>query len=207
MGPGEGPVLSIPMEKQALRKQMMEARAELGGAKRERLSALAQAALMSAPAFGSARTVLLYQAFRDEVATEAIAAEAVAAGKRLALPRVIKESRGLVLHQYSGDPATLAIGAYGIQEPCPEWSVVNPGEVDLVVVPGVAFDRAGNRLGYGGGYYDRLLPLVRSANPAVCLIGLAYSFQLVLALPADPHDIPVDLVATDAGLLHPVIRT
>ncbi|HWI50966.1 MAG TPA: 5-formyltetrahydrofolate cyclo-ligase [Symbiobacteriaceae bacterium] len=187
------------MEKTELRKFMMERRLAQAPAERERLSLAAQAALIGSPAFAAARLVLLYIAFRGEVATEAIAAAAVAAGKGLALPRVIREPRGLVLHAYNGDPATLARGAYGIAEPRPDWPVVAPAAVDLVVVPGVAFDRTGGRLGYGGGYYDRLLPEIRAAHPGAMLVGLAYDCQVTDGLPRDPHDIPVDGLATELG--------
>ena len=185
------------MDKTSLRHTLLERRSALSPADRQRMDAAAQQALVDLPAFRQARTVLLYQAFRGEVDTAAIATAALAAGKRLALPRVIKEPRGLVLHAYSGDPATLKRGAYGIAEPYPEWPVVSLAAVDLAVVPGVAFDPAGNRLGYGGGYYDRLLPDLRQANPRAVLIGLGYRFQLLPALPLDPHDIPLDGVATD----------
>lgn len=185
------------MDKTSLRQAMLARRSALSPADRQRMGAAAQQALIDLPAFRQARTILLYQAFRGEVDTAAIIAAALAAGKRLALPRVIKEPRSLVLHAYSGDPATLQRGAYGIAEPRPEWPVIPLETVDLAVVPGVAFDPAGNRLGYGGGYYDRLLPDLRRANPQAVLIGLAFRFQLMTDLPVDPHDIRLDGVATD----------
>lgn len=189
------------MDKAALRREMIARRLALAPAERDRLARAAQEALIGADAFAQARVILLYQAFRGEVATDLVAATAAAQGKRLALPRVQQEPRRLWLHAYSGDPATLIRGAYGIEEPDPDWPLVAPAEVDLVVAPGVAFDRQGNRLGYGGGYYDRSLPEIRAANPAARIIGLAYHFQIVPALPTDAHDIPVDGVATDAGLV------
>lgn len=180
---------------------MIQRRTAIGEAERVRRSLAAQQALIASDWFRQARTIVLYSAFRGEVLTQLIAAAAGAVGKRLALPRVQKQPRRLLLHAYSGDPATLAQGAYGIAEPQPDWPLVELGEVDLVVVPGVAFDRRGNRLGYGGGYYDRLLPEVKTANPAAALAGLAYGFQLVPALPAEHHDTPMDAVATEDGLL------
>lgn len=187
------------MEKAELRRSLLELRTLLDPAERQRLSALAQAALIGSEPFQAARTILLYDAFRGEVATEAIAAAAVAVGKDLVLPRVIKAPRGLVLHRYNGDPGTLAVGAYGIREPRADWPVVAPAAIDLVVVPGVGFDPAGNRLGYGGGYYDRLLPDLRAANPAVILVGLACRIQVVDRLPSDPHDVRMDALALENG--------
>lgn len=183
------------MEKDALRKELLARRQALAPDVRERCSHAAQEALIGSAAFAAANQILIYIAFRGEVGTERIARAAVAAGKGLVLPRVVKEPRGLVLHAYSGDPATLAPGAYGIMEPRPAWPVLAPAEVDLVVVPGVAFDRSGGRLGYGGGYYDRLLPGLRHAR----LVGLAFECQVVDRLPHDPHDMSVDGLATELG--------
>lgn len=180
---------------------MLAQRAGLDPMEHHRLSELAQAALIGSDAFQQAQMVLIYAPFRGEVAIDRVEAAAVAAGKGLTLPRVHKAPRGLTLHAYSGDPTTLAKGAYAIPEPRPEWPTVAPGDVDLVVVPGVAFDPQGNRLGYGGGYYDRFLPELKAANPGAVLLGLAFGFQVVGALPRDPHDVPLDGVATDRGLL------
>lgn len=177
----------------------MAARVGLALSDRSRLSLAAQEAVLRTAAFQAAGSVLLYAPIRGEVETELLARAALAAGKRLVLPRVHQEPKGLVLHAYSGDPATLVKGAYGIREPAADWPEVGLAAVDLVVVPGVAFDGHGNRLGYGGGYYDRFLPEVRKANPKVSLVGLAYGFQVVESLPAEAHDIPMDGLATEAG--------
>lgn len=189
------------MDKKALRQEMLARRSALEPEERERLSRAAQEALVGSGWFQQARLILLYDPIRGEVGTEVIAAAALAVGKRLALPRVQRQPRRLWLHAYPGDPGSLVTGAYGILEPDPSWPLVAYGEVDMVVVPGLAFDHAGTRLGYGGGYYDRLLPDLRAANPAVRLIGLAYGFQVVNALPRDPHDVAVDGVCTEPGTL------
>ena len=94
------------------------------------------------------------------------------------------------LRTYSG-PGNLAIGAYGIEEPTGEF-FTDYSAIDLIVVPGVAFDRKGNRLGRGKGYYDRLLPQIPSAYKA----GICFSFQIVEEIPAEPFDICMDEVIT-----------
>lgn len=200
MGPGAGPVLPIQM-KQKIRTEMIERRRALTVAERQLRSEAAQVSLILGDTFRHARLILLYHPFRGEAETGLIAREAVTAGKRLALPRVQMMPKQLWLHAYSGNPDDLVAGAFGILEPDPASPLVEAAEIDLVVVPGVAFDPRGNRLGYGGGFYDRTLPLIRQANPAVRLIGLAYGFQVVARLPPDPHDIPVDGLATDDGLI------
>ncbi|HEY3365814.1 MAG TPA: 5-formyltetrahydrofolate cyclo-ligase [Symbiobacteriaceae bacterium] len=186
------------MAKAELRRAMIERRMGLPAAERMALSRAAQAWVVGSGAFIRARLVLLYEPFRAEAETGLIAAAARAQGKRLALPRVVRQPRGLVLHLWQGEPAA---GAYGIREPDPTWPQVAPGEVDLAVVPGTAFDPSGRRLGYGGGYYDRLLPEIRASNPDAVFIGLAYPFQMVPALPAESHDVPLDGVATAVGLV------
>lgn len=189
------------MQKSEWRKRMIEQRLALGPEERQRLSLAAQESVTGSAAFTRAALVLLYEPVRGEVATERIAAAAVAAGKGLALPRVQKSPRRLWLHRWDGDPASLHTGAYSIREPDPAWPQVAPGEVDLVVVPGTVFDRAGGRLGYGAGYYDRLLREIRTARPQAVFIGLAYPFQVVDGLPQEAHDVPLDGVATASGLI------
>jgi 5-formyltetrahydrofolate cyclo-ligase len=182
------------MEKRRLRKEMIAARQALPPAVQAERSRRAQEALIRTPWFAQARTVMLYLPFRGEVQTDLLVGAARAAGKRLVLPRVQQEPKKLWLHRWEGEPV---VGAYGILEPAPTWTLVDPAEVDLVAVPGVAFDPAGNRLGYGGGYYDRTLPLMVHA---VC-VALAYRFQVVPSLPADPHDMPLHGIATEEGLI------
>jgi 5-formyltetrahydrofolate cyclo-ligase len=187
--------------KAAQRTKMLLLRSALPAQVRSEWDRLAQATLIESAWFAQSQTVLLYDAFRGEVTTDAIALAGLALGKRLVLPRTSKSDRKLWLHHYPGSPSALVEGAYGIKEPEATWPMVAEAEIDLVVVPGVAFDRQGNRLGYGGGYYDRLLPALRHANLGVRLVGLAYGFQVVEQLPSDPHDIAMDNVATEQGLL------
>lgn len=189
------------MDKKALRDALISARQGLGVDERERLGHLAQKALVASPWFAQARRILLYLPIRGEVDTREITRKALAEGKGLALPRVVRVPKGLALHAWSGSSEELEPGAYGILEPRADLAQVELGQIDLVVVPGVGFDRKGNRLGYGGGYYDRTLPLIRQANPQATLLGLAYSLQVVEALPVGPHDIALDGVVTDAGIV------
>lgn len=189
------------MFKEKLRLEINAQRQALAPELSKHLSDVACAAVVAAPAFAVARIVLLYWAFRGEVSTVPLAEAARVAGKRLALPRVRRRPKGLDLHLWSGDPAALVAGSYGIAEPDPAWPLADPSQIDLVVVPGVAFDRRGARLGYGGGYYDRTLPLVKAANKNGVAVGLCYGFQLVERLEVEPHDQFVDAVATEHGLL------
>jgi len=139
--------------------------------------------------FTRARCVALYCALPDEPDTRE-ALEAWSRTRRVVVPRV----EGDVMNFCDYDPATLVTGAFGIAEPGPHARSCPPEEIDLVIVPGMAFTREGVRLGRGRGYYDRYL-----ASPPLHArtIGVCFAASLVEAIPAEPHDIRMDRVISD----------
>lgn len=145
------------------------------------------ARLEAHPAFRQAQTVLLYHSLKDEVQTHAFI-EKWSRQKRIILPVVA--GHVLELRIYTG-PGDLSIGSYGIAEPTGEL-FTDYVSIDLAVIPGVAFDLAGHRLGRGKGYYDKLLPLL----PSALKIGLCFPFQLVEKVPAEPFDICMNIIIT-----------
>lgn len=157
--------------------------------------------LWNLAAYQRAGSLMTYVAFKKEVQTEAIIREALSQGKKVAVPLCSRPERQLIASRLLDFPGDLAPGTWGIPEPKPETlRPLDPCSLDLVLVPGVAFDRQGYRLGYGGGYYDRFLK--RLAPGCVC-VGLAFSLQVVDVLPREDHDRPVDLVITEAGIFGP----
>ncbi len=94
-------------------------------------------------------------------------------------------------------------GPFGLSQPVAESPLVEVELVDAVIIPGVAFDACGSRLGYGGGYYDRLLPRL---GPDCMRIGFAFAEQILAEIPAEPHDAVVDLVVTQNGVIRPPAR-
>lgn len=140
------------------------------------------------PRFKSAQTVLLFHSLPDEPCTHQLIRSA-AAEKTVLLP-VVVDGETLELREYRGEH-TLAGGAFGILEPGGE-NFTNFGRIDLAVIPGVAFDAHGNRLGRGKGYYDRLLQRLAPYN--VPTLGMCFDFQKLPSVPAEPHDIAVDEV-------------
>jgi 5-formyltetrahydrofolate cyclo-ligase len=117
-------------------------------------------------------------------------------GARLALPVLAGRGKPLIMRAWvSGEP--LSAGVWGIREPEPEAAEVNP---DILLVPLVAFDRAGHRIGYGGGYYDRTIAQLR-ARKAVIAVGLAFATQEVPAVPTTPRDERLDLVLTEREVI------
>lgn len=138
-------------------------------------------------ALASCEVVMLYSALADEVPTQTLMDELVALGKTVLLPRVINET-DMELRRYTGKQ-DLQEGAYGIMEPTGEL-FTDYGTIDVAIIPGMAFDAEGHRLGRGKGYYDRFLVRV----PNLYKIGLCFSWQMVDHIPCDQHDIRMDKI-------------
>lgn len=146
------------------------------------------AALEAHPAFRAANTVLLYHSLNDEVDTHAFIRK-WSNKKRILLPVVVGDD--LELRIYTGPENMSICNIYGIEEPTGE-TFTDYAAIDFIVVPGVAFDTKGNRLGRGKGYYDRLLPRIPTAYKA----GICFPFQLVEEIPAEPFDVRMDIIIT-----------
>ena len=144
-------------------------------------------ATLSKRELSTSNIILLYSALPDEVPTQALMDDLVAQGKTVLLPRVIND-RDMELRRYTG-PQDLQEGAYGILEPTGE-RFTDYDAIDVAIVPGMAFDAEGHRLGRGKGYYDRFLSRV----PHLYKIGLCFSWQMVDHVPCDEHDIVMDEV-------------
>jgi 5-formyltetrahydrofolate cyclo-ligase len=161
---------------------------------RARFGELVEANLFALPKVAAARTVLLFYSFGSEVATRGMAERALAEGKRLLLPYL--DEGGMEAAEVRSRDDLIPSG-YGPREPVRRVAV-DPAEVDVVVAPGLAFDRQGRRLGYGGGHYDRYLARLGSAATR---IGIGFSVQVVDRVPDGPGDETVDLVVTDEGVI------
>jgi len=158
-------------------------------------SAVITRQIIGLPIFDAAGTLCSFMAFGTEVHTAEIIRAALDQGKRVALPRTVKAECRLVLHQID-NLDRLHPGPYGILESAPDAPVVDPAEVELFIIPGAAFDPAGNRIGYGVGYYDGLLASIQGRRVAV-----AFALQIVPQVPAAEHDVPMDLIVTECGII------
>jgi 5-formyltetrahydrofolate cyclo-ligase len=184
--------------KVALRRRMLGLRDTLPADAHARAAAALAARIAVLPSFLRARVVLLTLAFRSEWDTTPLVLTALAAGMTVAVPRVDPFARMLALHAIANVERDIEVGYQGIPEPRAHCPPVTPAVIDWVLVPGVAFDAAGRRLGYGGGYYDRLLPLL----PAdAARVAGAFDLQIVELVPAAPHDLRVDSVVTESRTL------
>ena len=150
--------------------------------------------LFELPEFKKAGTIMFYAAKGKEVRTEEMIKESLKMGKRVAVPIGKVRERDLI-PSFLTDYGELAPGAYGILEPREEHRRLVPlKKLELIIVPGVAFDRQGNRLGWGGGFYDNFLGRIPSGVPR---LGLAFELQIVESLPIGEEDIPMDGIITE----------
>src|SRR3954447_4483651 len=170
------------MDKVALRQRMRMVRDVV----EDRLIRSVQlwAKVAEQPEYQRAGTVMAFVAFGTELDTDPLFARLAVEGKRLVLPRV--EASGIV--PADGDTPLIA-SKFGVVEP--SGPAIDVAEIDLVIVPGLAFTLAGDRLGYGRAYYDRFLPTVRAPS-----IGVCFTEQLVDEMPVEPHDVRVDMVVS-----------
>lgn len=180
---------------------MGQARAGLDGAERGARSQAACARLLNLPELAdlSGRTVAGYVALdeKGELDPSPALREIAARGARVAYPRVCGPASPLAFHLADG--AAWVAGRFGLREPDAAAPRVAPSDLDLVLVPGVAFDAAGGRLGFGGGYYDRTFAAAGGRRPP--LIGLCYDLQVVPRCPSGPDDVTVDAVVTESRVL------
>jgi 5-formyltetrahydrofolate cyclo-ligase len=136
---------------------------------------------------------MFFVSFGSEIAIAPMIARALAEGKRVAAPRAERAARMLLPYAVGDLQSDLRPGAYGILEPRPDRPLVPLDEIEVVIVPAVAWDEEGFRLGYGGGYYDRFLPQVDQA----VRIGLGFELQVRTEVPREREDLPVDVLVTE----------
>jgi 5-formyltetrahydrofolate cyclo-ligase len=179
-------------DKNSLRLHLLQQRQALSSATWQSQSDRICHHLLNYPQFITAQTILAYQSYRQEPSLEYLFTHP---HQQWGLPRSV--GKDLLWHRWQSS-APLVIGQYGILEPNPESPRLEPDLVDLILVPAVAIDTRGYRLGYGGGYYDRLRsnPLWRK----IPTIGIVFDFASVPQLPIDPWDLPLDAVCTELGI-------
>lgn len=186
-------------KKQQIRKNAAQCRKKLDEFQRREKSYRIQREILALPAYRDSRIVMVYLNFREEVETGWIVQEALDCGKKLAVPYC--PGNDIIPCLINDIDHDIGQGKFGVPEPLQDRiKTVDPEEIDLVLVPGVAFDLKGNRLGYGKGYYDRFLPKVRKDAP---VIGLAFACQLVESIEAEEQDFKMTLLVTENGIIYP----
>jgi 5-formyltetrahydrofolate cyclo-ligase len=181
------------------RRRALEARDALPGDERELRASAVRARALELPELEAAGTVMLFASFRTELDTMPLARRILEAGKRLCLPRVLG-ARAMAAFRVADLSADLVPGKWDIPEPREGLPEIPPDQLDLVFVPGSAFDEQGRRCGYGGGFYDTYLPRTRPGTPWV---ALALETQLVPGIDCEAHDLPVTAIVTEERVIRP----
>ncbi len=178
--------------KEEIRKELLSRRQSLPSGLKDELDTYLRSKLLSLPELIKAEKVLLFCPIKGEPDLSQLFEEILSQGKGLVLPRVRGKELELIKVY---NPICLSAGTFNIPEPT-DGKRIYPEELDVAVVPGIAFDREGYRIGFGKGYYDRLLERVSCP-----VVGVAYSFQVLDRVPRDPWDKPVDILITEKEVM------
>jgi 5-formyltetrahydrofolate cyclo-ligase len=172
--------------KNTLREKMRATRKAITPDLHAKKSASIREKLEALPQWQSAKKVLVYVSKNDEVDTHQLTKDCITSDKTVYVPKVSGKTLSICPIKAWEQ---LEPGAFGILEPCEVLDPAHPEEIDLILVPGLAFDQTGHRIGYGRGFYDSLLKSTKGLK-----VGLAFEEQIVEEIPAEPHDIPLDLI-------------
>ena len=195
-------MMELHKQKAYLRETVLRRRDAMGAATRTALSRAILEEISALPAYRASGTVLAYAGFGSELETDAFLRHTLDEGKTLLLPRVNRQEGLLDVYEVGDVMGDLEAETWGIREPRPDrCAQSDPAAADFVLVPGLAFDARGGRLGYGGGFYDRLLS--GSLPPHALLVAGAFEVQMVEEVPMDEHDVPMDAVVTESGRYPP----
>jgi 5-formyltetrahydrofolate cyclo-ligase len=184
--------------KNTIRKQVLDIRNNLSDDNVDRLSKSIFLNLTETGFLNDSDHIMVYLDFKNEVKTDFIIKHCLLHNKKVYVPICVPETHELCISRIT-DLNELRSGHFGIREPRSEYIRLSDiSLIDLVLVPGVAFDSAGNRIGFGAGYYDRFM---KRLQPETVKAALAYSFQVVDMIPSDEYDIPADYIVTEKGTI------
>ncbi len=187
----------IAEQKEGLRRQALAARRKMGAAARAQASEAIMQRLLAMPELAGSAPVAGYAPMRDEADIRRILELWATAGRPVAVPRVVAGSRNLTWHQICDFSLDLTTGYCGIREPRLGAAEIDPATFAAALIPSVAADRSGMRLGFGGGFYDTNLPKLTRA----LFVSPMFSCQLVASCPAQEHDRRLDCIVTERELL------
>jgi 5-formyltetrahydrofolate cyclo-ligase len=191
---------SLFQQKTTIRKEILEKRKSQDPQVSAAQSRSITGTLIGRKEFQTANRILIYLSKDGEVGTDHLLGRAFELGKRVCVPVVDRGNDEIRISELPGPEIGFRLGAFGVREPAEgNLNFVTPDKIDLVVVPGLAFDRRGGRIGYGKGYYDRLLSRLSSQVPR---IALAFEFQVLDTVPQDVNDIQVDTIITEKNTMN-----
>jgi 5-formyltetrahydrofolate cyclo-ligase len=197
-------VETIAQQKRLLRRKMSRLRKGLKTIDLQEKSEAICKRLMALPEFVVSRKCLFYLPMEGEVNTRPIITGAFDSGKEVYLPLVESKNRGLKICRIPNFEIEFVKNSFGIPEPGERyWDLVDASELDFILAPGLAFSPRGGRIGYGGGYYDRLL---KNCSPDLVFVAGAFAFQVEDEVPQDSSDIPVSKIVTEETTLNCQVR-
>lgn len=183
-------------DKKELRKEMLESRDFLSAEKREEYSNKIYDNIIKSDLFNNSKTIFVFVSYKSEVDTHKLIEYSIKTNKRICVPKIISKAEGMLSIQIKG-LHDLEESRYGILEPKDNTNIINPKDIELILLPGLAFDCNGGRLGYGGGFYDRYLRLTSKIS---IKLGMAYNMQIVKDVPIENYDYVIDGVVTEEGV-------
>lgn len=185
--------------KSELRREYTQMREAMDQSEVERLSEKIIDTILKLPVFKRAETVMVYLNFKNEVDSLRMIEESYKAGKKVVIPYCEKETMEIIPSELNDIETEIVKGKNGYLQTKKDCVKPVPIEdIDLIVVPGIAFDKRCYRLGFGAGYYDRFLRKLNFEKPT---IGLCYDFQIIHSIPIEGHDVPLDFVITEERIL------
>ncbi|MCT4564445.1 MAG: 5-formyltetrahydrofolate cyclo-ligase [Maledivibacter sp.] len=186
--------------KDAMRNQFLKKRRKMKKEEAIKCSESIIHRLMGLKAFKESKNIMIYLSFNNEVDTYKLMEDCFNNGKRVIVPYCIKEERKIVPSEIKDPDIELKTSSLGFKEPdLANLREVETEDIDLVIVPGVIFDKSGNRIGFGGGYYDRFLKRLKNTT---ITIAICYDYQLIDKVPVDELDIPVGCIITDKRIVN-----
>lgn len=188
---------NISNKKKQIRKDILEVRRSMDIDKKDTYDTLIEKSFFESSFYKEAKNIFIYISYDSEINTKRIINRAINERKNIYVPRTEFDTK-LMNAVKINDFSNLVESRYGILEPKKEEPFIDPNELDIIVVPGVAFDKNGGRIGYGAGYYDRYFKRINEKNKArITKLALIYDFQLIDEVPTDEEDVLIDAVLTE----------
>lgn len=190
--------------KARIRREVLPKRLAMSGSECQAKSLVIQEKLLALPEFAAGKIVAFYMAIGKEVQTKEMILQSMAMAKRILIPKLYRSRTHFIWSEIRDIEREMCRGDFGILEPQERYVRAVPWkEIELVIVPGVAFDLKGRRIGFGKGYYDRMLTQLEKT----CLrVGLAFEFQIVPEIPQLEHDIPVHKLITEKRVISCLLK-
>ena len=187
--------------KNNLRKNMLYKRKNMEVHNVSAFSSIITSTIIQLPEFINCKNIMLYLSFNKEVDTYPLATWCLNNGKTVIAPYCIRETRQIIPFKINNLTTDLVKSAFGVMEPKHDLlEKANIEDIDLIIVPGVVFDKHCNRIGFGAGYYDRFLSKRLKNTPT---IGIAYDYQIVDNISIGEYDVPLDFIITDKRIIFP----